>query len=154
MLKDKALMHSFGNGKFVPYNSRLSNIKEGDTLSLKRIVGNRPKLIFWFTNNHCTDCIHQELDKIEKLKSKLGDDNILVIANFHNERDLRVLALKYDLMSSFYKEIDPLKTSDIVDYPHLFTLDQKLQVENFFVPSKEFPTLSDEYYLGIIEKVF
>ncbi|MHA1974380.1 MAG: hypothetical protein ACTSW1_15380 [Candidatus Hodarchaeales archaeon] len=55
-------------------------------------------LIYWFSSSRaCRDCVDLDVNILKKMADSIGYDNILVVADFEDERDKKVFESKYKL---------------------------------------------------------
>lgn len=93
------------SSKFVEKNSEgkkiTSTIKlfdnQGKQIDLKDILNDSPKLIFRFSQMDCKACIDEEFDRIKRLSKQIGINNVLIITDYENPRNLR-LFIKMNLI--------------------------------------------------------
>lgn len=123
---------------------------------IKYFFNGKTKLVFWFPSMGCTSCLDEELFNLKGALNEISNDNVLVISKFDNLRgmkvfrnsnriDCRCLNIKQDSLGfSFEKEKRPC----------VFLCDSTLKVSCFFIPERDCPTLSLNYYCTIKKRFF
>ena len=122
---------------------------EGDTV-LAKDVFNKHKIVFRYSMLNCGSCINAEYNILETNNS-LIDNQICIIAYYDRVSDLII----------DYKKLEQIELNNISVYllpndelgipmdrnntPYYFQINQDLVINNFFVPAKEIPELSDNY---------
>ncbi|MEN7549827.1 hypothetical protein AAG747_18020 [Rapidithrix thailandica] len=136
-------------------NLNLTHFKSKKTLNIKEVLHEK-KLFFRISNKHCDICIKQELLNLKSLSDSTGIQNICIIATSYEERTLHFLLKEYQIPFPVYtlteKQLSflPLEQHFL---PYIFIAETNLIMHSVFVPTKELPFLSKEYYLGIKKKL-
>lgn len=111
---------------------------------------NKPTLVFYFSEDHCSKCISQELRLIKEQCTDI-DDKIILLVSFRN-----------------YKTLQIFKQTERVDYPtylvarrkfnwfpnqlnrpYYFILNSNMTVSDFYLSDELYPDLSKQYLKGI-----
>lgn len=130
---------------------------EGKTVLAKDIFKTN-SLVFRFSELNCGECIDAEIDALVNSKDKIKKDVILV-AYYQTPRDLFVFykELQKKGMINFKMYLSPDKglaiPIDKLNMPYYFCVNGNLIMNNFFIPQKEKPNLS-EVYLDYTSKKF
>ncbi|RKO72586.1 hypothetical protein D7322_07270 [Sphingobacterium puteale] len=76
-----------------------------------------------------------------------------MLASYQDTRSLRIFLDEYKINENIYVIDEGALNIPIETYhfPYFFTLDNKFELNNVFLPSKEIPELSSEYLKSIIK---
>lgn len=98
---------------------------------------------FWTNSNHCFSCVESALEKCEQFMISHENFRLAILTNSKNSRQVLLLKEKFkkDIPILFYK---PKILSDVLN-PAFFYLNVDGNVEGFFSPYKELPSLTEEY---------
>ena len=150
---------------------RLSEEKRGVELALSLLSGNmkmhyvyaiseflngEEKLVFKFSTSNCSTCVQSGFSTLRKLMRNLSSDQLLVIADRSNRREVRALANSLDLDFPIYMAEkgafgDMLLNENV---PFVFVLGSDLRMKDLFIPMKELPDYTDMYYRIVWKKYF
>lgn len=125
--------------------------ERNDTLSLRNVIGNSPRVILHFSDLSCSACIDIELPRLKQLREALGEDKVLILTSYDSRRTFEVFRQVSGINSGVYN-LRGLKiglSTEESKIPSLFLVDSSLIVRSLFVPLKEFPELSDVFYQAI-----
>jgi hypothetical protein len=65
-------------------NQKIENIKLVSTDNreylFNKLIGESPKLVFFFSMLNCNSCIERELERIRQIEKQIGKDNIIILA--------------------------------------------------------------------------
>ena len=143
------------------------NLQLDANSELLDIVGNKVfakdifkknSLVFRFSELNCGDCIDAEIDALIKNKDKIKKD-VILIAYYQNPRDLFVFYKEFQKkgLVNFDMYLSPNKglgiPLDLQNIPYYFCVNSNLIMNNFFIPQKEKPKLS-QVYLDYTSKNF
>ena len=129
---------------------------EGDSIYLSQLFENEYKFVFCYSELNCSTCIEKEFDNLKKYSNEIGVNNIIILAQYSNIRDLAVFIRVNDIKSPVYK-INNNKLGlliDKYDSPYLFVTNRNMIANQIFIPLKEIPNLSEMYYEIIITRYF
>lgn len=125
---------------------------ENKPFLLKQLLDNDTKLIFKFSESNCSLCIDHSLRYIEKYQNKIGVANIIIIGDFFNRKSFLVFSKLNPLIQSkvykLNKEVLELPIDDL-NKPYLFSANPFLEIDLFFVPLKEIPKRTDDFFLKL-----
>jgi hypothetical protein len=130
---------------------------DSDTVSTTGILTGNDKLIFYYPRNSCEPCIDIIITQIKNNIDKIGRDNVVVISEFANIRDLALFIRmnglsEISVFSLLSKEF--VVPEDEYHIPYLFVTDSTLKTKYFFLPDKDYPSLSVKYFELLNKKVF
>ncbi|MEC7753202.1 hypothetical protein [Roseivirga sp. UBA1976] len=156
ILTDEALSKVYeevASKRFAYENSPINNFNVNGSL-LTDIVKS-PVLIFRFSETNCQDCVKQVAESLVKNFSKKSD-KILILGSFSSDRSL-MLYLK-SLNLDHFKWLNVPKGSvsnylDIENIPYLFILNQKLLIDNLFIPHYKLSNLTGIYINTISQRL-
>ncbi len=153
LLKYREKMTFENNG--IKIRPDLSVNESGKDIKLQQVImqNSVPKLIIKTSALSCDLCLEEEMKHISKYVSKIGIDNIIVIASGYNIRSTLILKNKLNIDFRLFQ----LNTIGIPfeDKNHnlfTFVLDNDLVVKEFFIPEKTLHELSKNYYETICGK--
>jgi hypothetical protein len=136
-------------------NQKIENIKLVSTDNreylFNKLIGESPKLVFFFSMLNCNSCIERELERIRQIEKQIGKDNIIILAADFEDYALSAYA--------GFKRLDCLKfkttatnigfqmeENNILFY---FVVNRDLIATNIFVPIVEFPEITEFYLNGV-----
>jgi len=151
--KDKEMY--LNNGAMISPDLILFDMK-GSSLKLSEIIddnSNTPKLIIRYSAMACDICLDEELKIIQDNLTKLGKENIKILASNHNMRSLIVKQNSLSIDLPIYR-IEDTGIAFEKNNTNLFVfmIDKNYIVNDFFIPEKTLPDLSKDYYSTIIKK--
>ncbi len=128
--------------------------ENGEEVTLKQLTNKNNKLIvFNFSEGSCDDCTIIELQKIKKIfyqdKNKV---RILVLAKYSNTRHLTVFKKTHGLDFEIFRTKEGLLKE--LNMPFYFVLDSDFILKDLYVPAKEIPDLTTDYFNIILKKHF
>lgn len=126
-------------------NELMLTDEKGKTCKLTEKL-NRKKLIFRYSELQCNVCIEQQIASLKKYKNKIGTDNILILADYSNFRNLIVFKRINSLDIPIYNlsKKMPLERERI-NIPYFFIADNTLIAKDYFIPIKEIKNYTDNY---------
>lgn len=114
-----------------------------------------PKLVFQFDyESNCLECIDDMLLRLKKISEKIGDDKVLLIASFKNDRSLMIFRKKKDISFTLIKSEAVIGESTRSGIPLLYVLSSDWYVDNIFFPNLSLPTLTNDYLELIAHKYY
>lgn len=138
-----------------PYTSESLYNEKGKRVDLKKIIGDKSKLIFRVSHKHCNLCYEAEFEIIFSSKNIIDLNNIIFLTSF-SKRDFKVfvrnLIKKYgdnikifnnekgDDMAPIFKEIIT---------PYYFVLSKDGSVQSIFIPDKLIDSHTIKYFRSI-----
>lgn len=131
-------------------NSSLEKVR------LSSLVGGKEKLVFKFSPSNCFTCIQSGFTALRKIVKNISNDQIIIIADKANRREIRALAnsmhLDYPIYLADDKDFNTILQKENI--PFTFVIDKELRMRDLFIPMKELPDYSDMYYRIIWKKYF
>ncbi len=143
------------SGTAVPKNLKVVP-EDGIARDLKEVVlKHRKVILFSFSETHCGSCWEAELEKIKKLKQTKNAlyDKIIVISKYTNNRHLTILKDLKKIDFEIYNIQGEMLLNDL-NMPFYFLLDSDFIYKDFFIPIKELPNLTDQYFEAMSTKNF
>jgi len=140
----------------LPLDIPLINVAAEDTTTIESLVGGTPKLVFRYSELNCMQCVDQEVANIKSLAQEIGKEHIIIAATYDSIRDLFLFKRINNLEFPVYKLPDegfrlPLDQANV---PFLFMIDEEFQSKLVFVPEKNLPSMSEQYYDIIKSRFF
>lgn len=112
-------------------------------------------LVFLFDRNACSACVEHELTNIAALKDQVhADDVVILSSSFNTLPQAQLYMERFKVPYKVYNIADTLGfTTEQMQQPCYFVLDNTKKTSLFFMPDKNNPSLSDSY-LQIVRKRF
>ena len=167
----KALQAQRGDGQYMIENltiiSKLQYMAEGrkisdlilyevnkDSTNLNSLLSQKGKLVFFFSEQSCSICFLPFLKKLEKLSNIIGEDNIIVMGKFSNNRSFKTFLIDNNIKQKIYRVNRDLDIfHEYNDYAMAFILSKDMVIDKFIIIDKTNVSLSDNY-IEIIKKRF
>ena len=138
----------YENGDFIISQQTKVFDEDKNEILLRDLIKGNNKIIFRYSQLGCMACVDKELKRIDNLAKKIGYDKIIVLATYFSNRDLysykRVNDIKVEMynipIGSFHNDIEKLKI------PYIFIVNKTLEIKSLFIPRKDIPQLTEEYY--------
>lgn len=125
-------------------------------VKLSSLVGGKEKLVFKFSPSNCSTCIQSGFAALRKIAKNISNDQIIIITDKTNRREIRALAnsmnLDYPIYLADDKDFNNILQKENI--PFTFIIDKDLRMKDLFIPMKELPDYSDMYYRIIWKKYF
>lgn len=125
-------------------------------VKLSSLVGEKEKLVFKFSPSNCSTCIQSGFAALRKIAKNISNDQIIIITDKTNRREIRALAnsmnLDYPIYLADDKDFNNILQKENI--PFTFIIDKDLRMKDLFIPMKELPDYSDMYYRIIWKKYF
>jgi hypothetical protein len=119
--------------------------EKGRTFTIKEML-TRKKIVFRYSELQCNVCVENQITSLKKYKDKIGVDNILILADYTNFRNLilfkRLNALDIAVYSLSKKMNIELEEEN---FPYFFIVDNSLVAKDYFIPIKEIKNYTDNY---------
>lgn len=126
---------------------------EGNEIILGDISQGRRKFIFRYSYLNCNVCVDALIPMIKTLAQEIGDDNVIFIATYKNERNLHVFKRINQIRSQIYNiESLPIILDDI-NTPYCFVLEKDDTISHVFIPRKEMIDHAQDYF-NVIGQLF
>ena len=115
-------------------------------LSISYLVKNKPRLIYRYSDNHCSSCIRNELPILKKYFSSQISD-VLFVSSYSSKAPLTDFIKKNLIKFEVCRIIPEAFTWEVEHYgrPYFFILYPNLKATNFYLPDVAFPNLSESY---------
>lgn len=134
-------------------NSPVFN-ENGDEIMLKSLAGNSSKFVLRYSELHCSSCVEKQVALFNKVINVIGEDNVLILSSYTNNRDL----LLFKRMNQIKLPVYNIKDADLgipaegANSPIFFVLSKNLKISNVFLPLEYDPDLTQQYHEKIITK--
>lgn len=151
VLEEMVILHSNLGGSFNLSSETIFLDSLGNTILLKDLVKDYPKLVFRFTSLNCDKCYKEVLSVIAKQSKKHNDCDLLLIVSFNHINNLRLILRDYNLRVPFFftTSASLINELDSINFPYFFTLGQDGKVSNMFFVNSETPELTNHYLTTI-----
>jgi hypothetical protein len=140
--------------------SVLKNIKiessDNRLVWLKDVIGNSPRIVMVYSELNCGVCVDNEVENLKKIAVDVGSENIIFLSSYNNPRDMwtfkRLNKLDMDIYNLHYQKLGiPIEDDNT---PFIFLIDSTLTSTMVFMPIKEVPTYSEQYYTLMKQRFF
>lgn len=122
----------------------------GNKYSLKEAIGNSPKFIIKFSDSQCSWCMKHIKKYLSIYKKYIDDNDVIFIGDFRSRHDFTVFARLNDINKNLYKTLNindfGLESIDTLKIPYIITSDNDLKVQNVFIPLKEIPKRTNDFF--------
>jgi hypothetical protein len=121
------------------------------TVRMKDII-DTGKLFFYFGEHNCQLCYQEIIEILNKYIEKSGTQNIIVIAEFDNLRNLQYFIKNTKIDAPIYyiqKNVDIVAIN--AEQPFFFVLDKSFRANFVFIPDKKYNE-NIEPYLFCVDK--
>jgi hypothetical protein len=125
------------------------NQREGSLLS--QMVKSKPLLIFRFSNNNCKICYSDALTALQTEMPEDSPDWVRILSSQLTERELLILKRTHNLKIPTYIISPQSLDWDVekMNVPYFFVLHRDMKISNIFVPDKNYPEVSKQYFEGV-----
>lgn len=126
---------------------------EGDSIQLQEKLSSIPKLVYYFSSNGCPGCFEPVIFQLNTLGKKIGYENILILAKFSNNRNLKSYWSDKPKKMSIYRIDESLGLfySPDYDYAYAFLLNHNMNARKFIVTDKSNVSYSNNYFDLLVE---
>lgn len=143
-------LQHYGEGKSIK-DVFLYSGKE-DSVSLRKMIGDEEKFVFYFSQYGCSSCYEPFWNKILKQKDKWEKD-ILILALFENEKDFKMFMSEKSDSIPVYRINEGLQLfSDYDDYSYVFKTSSSLIVDNLLILNHSNVEYMDDYLFVVFSK--
>lgn len=153
-LDASATAHLMRAGLLVPILNWDDSLKVHDvnnqSLFFRQLLGEKNKLILRFSELSCNVCVDSELLNLKKFVNMFGPDNVLILATYKNLRDLLVFKRINRVEFPVYNIPENVFPVEQAGGPFLFVANSRQKALMPFIPNKEIPNLSADYYQFIV----
>lgn len=128
--------------------------EDSNSMLLGELIGHTPKIIFRFTDNNCMACIDSQMMLISKHVELFRSENILLLVSARVKRDIMIKLKQFNIDNQVYF-ISHINGIELEGYntPYYFVIDEDCVMNLVFIPSKEIPLLTENYF-SILNKRF
>ena len=122
---------------------------DGNQYMLSELVDTKPKLIIRISSLHCSSCVAHLLDELKKKIDLILEGRVLMIGAFENKRVFQAFKKTNGINVPFYyvnvynEQENALGKENL---PCLYLLDERMKIENLFIPIKELPDYTGKYF--------
>ena len=120
---------------------------EKNEYKLKSLLSKK-KIILKLSTLECSYCIEHSLNFLHEYEKLLGDENIMIMVNSESQRDFTIFKKSYGIQGNVFN-INHQNLGlpvDSLNLPYLFITDFSLKPKNIFIPLKEIPIRTDDYF--------
>ena len=116
-------------------------------ITLSSIIADKRKLVLKFSPQNCYPCIEFSMSCLERLLIIISDANYREYQAISNslQSDIPIYLSKDTTLSTILKEENT---------PFIFVMDERLYMDDLFIPIKELPNYSDLYFHIMKTKYF
>lgn len=116
---------------------------------------NTKKIVFRYSELQCNVCVEKQIGSLKKYKDKIGIDNILILADYSNYRNLILFKRMNSLDIPVYNLSEKMSLElEKKDLPYFFIADNSLIAKDYFIPIKEIKNYTDNYLSTMYIKHF
>lgn len=144
--------------EFSSQNNKINNcyideyLDSKDSIQLSDVLDVTHKLVFFFSESNCSECVKSELQNLAKFSNIIDKENIVIISSFNNNRKRWMREVPYKILNVRNQKLGLILESK--NTPFYFLLDNKLEAMSVFIPIKEYPALTERYFEIIKENYF
>lgn len=153
VVKLKSAFYNLYPTLVIPSDHKLVSAKtlvktpEGQSRSLKELVGNKPRLILRYSHIDCEVCVDSVVSQIHRITKREKLPELLILTDIYTERDflIKTRNKKYAFATYGLPGTNlglPLENKNL---PFLFVLTPDFKATKIFVPFKEVPYQTTEY---------
>lgn len=128
--------------------------KEGSTSRWESIIDGN-KLVFFFSEGACSECIEKEISNIEKIKEMIGPQNIIFLIKPHSKRYIAQFKQIYKPVYGIY-ELKRAQQDLLPEFSPIFFVVEKesLRINSAFIPSMYKDNATASYLEILFDKYF
>jgi myo-inositol-hexaphosphate 3-phosphohydrolase len=140
------------NGKKFHRDVEISDGR-GNRVELSQLI-DKDKLVLYFSENSCTECVDSELNKLNKRNQFADSGNVIILINASNRRYVHQYQTNHQKIPVYEIKTNQAQLSAIIT-PFFFILEEKTMRANAsFVPLKHQPEETDKYLNKVISDYF
>lgn len=126
-----------------------------ENISLLQAIGGEEKIIFYFSENSCPPCVDQELNNLKEISNRIEENNIILLASYSNKRHFNLFLKQHSLpFKAFFLNNERISfPNEMKNIPFLTVTDSSFKPRLLFIPDKNFPEFSVQYY-DVLKKRF
>jgi len=148
--KDKVALNSTGSLLKDIVVCELGNKKT----SLKKMSNGHKIVIVNFSNSKCFYCIEDILFFINKYKKEINLENVVLLGSFQNQRDHMMFKrgnnINFKIYNIYNQKLELYV--ETLNHPYIIITDSFLKIKSVFIPAKELPKRTDDYFRFCIKK--
>lgn len=148
MLKRDQLLAVGSSNEKLPGDVSLSD-ELGNKMTIDDLCRKGKKFIFRYSHLNCNVCVDVLIPELKALSENIGEDNLVFIASYLNDRDLHVFKRVNEIRTPIYNTESlpiPLEEENL---PYCFVLNEDHSVTHLFIPRKEMLDQTEEYFTMI-----
>lgn len=136
-------------------NFSIYNLEE-KKYQLKDLLNCKYKVILNISNCRCLPCIEYIFSYIDKYKSKIGSNNIMVLVDFPTNKEFLFFVSDYDIKLQVFNTYGQSLglPVDSLHIPYFLVVDSTLQSIDVFVPNENLPIRTDHFLIKITDSYF
>lgn len=119
-------------------------------ITLASNVADKRKLVLTFSPQNCYPCIEFSMSCLEKFALSIPKikERLLIIIGDDNYREYQAISNSLQSDISIYLSKDTTLSTILKkeDVPFIFVMDERLYMDDLFIPIKELPNYSDLYF--------
>lgn len=127
-------------------------------ITLSSIIADKRKLVLKFSPQNCYPCIEFSMSCLEKFALSIPNikERLLIIISDANYREYQAISnsLQSDIPIYLSKDTTLSTILKEENTPFIFVMDERLYMDDLFIPIKELPNYSDLYFLYMKTKYF
>jgi len=143
-------------GKYINPLSSLINLNR-DTIKLKDMLIDQPKLVFRYSNRHCWSCVEDLLKKLSSSKTdSIIKRNIVIIANYDEFRSFYLMhnIVDWGFESYNYDKVFQDLFAETKNSPYLMVLDSSYCTKMIFHPNNSEENLLRDYLNSVRNRFY
>lgn len=121
--------------------------ESGEYYDISDVLSENNKMVFYFSENHCSDCIKSALNEIINIPDSTTLNNYIILCNYLNARHFQTLLKEYDLRVPIYN-INGQRLNipaEEMNSPFFFIINSDLRCRQVFIPIKEIENYTANY---------
>jgi len=155
-LETYLILSAQSNGKIIPENISLTDVKNNKHTTAEVFAGKTPSLVFRYSYNDCGPCVNTVFEYLWQLKNSIAPNKLRIIILPHYT-ELRQMIVENT--QSFKNQFTFYMTNengiglpiDSEWLPYLAIVDDNKQAGNIFVVDVAFQPLLEKYFKALME---
>lgn len=135
----------------------MTAIPSGEQALFSSILDGRYRLIFKTSPLNCQACVNTELGNIERFAKRIGGgERITILVEGSSTREIQAFMKDRNLGINVYKVPKGAMNGMLIkeNAPFLCLVDSGMRADHLFIPIKEIPVFSKDYYGSIYGRFF
>lgn len=124
-----------------------------DSVNISEVVKKGKKLVFFFSEHQCMECIENELRKLNTLAEDIGTNSMLIVAHYSNYRNLELFLRAHDVNIPYFTVNNKEGIFNKIHKPIVFILDKNRLMNSVFSTDIGLPDYSDKFYNLLLPKI-